>query len=172
MKKTLVVFTFLVLLINLSFAQTKEEKKKKKEETANNEYETTKSLIETGEYQFIPNWATTQGGKRINLTTNYGYLKINNANAEADLPYFGVAQVASYSGDGGIIFNNENVVYKIEFDDSKRKINISFKVDQKSESLSINLSVFKSGNASLQVSSSKRNSISYDGEINKPDKSE
>ena len=164
MKKTL-VFTFLVLLINLSFAQNKEEKKKKKEETANNEYETTKTLIESGAYQFIPVWAITQKGNRINLTTNYGYLKIIKDNAEADLPYFGIAQVPSYSGDGGIKFNNENVSYQIEINDKKQIINIKFEANYKSESLKLILSVFKSGNASLNISSSKRNSISYNGKI-------
>ena len=168
MKKYLVLFTFLVLMINLSFAQTKEEKQKIKEETAAREYEATKSLIEAGEYKFVPDWAITQKGRRINLTTNYGYLKINKEIAEAEIPYFGIAQTLSYSGEGGIKFNNEDVEYQIEYNDKKQTINIRFEANHKSESYKLILSVFKSGTASLNVSSSKRNSISYNGKITKP----
>lgn len=155
-------------MINLSFAQTKEEKQKNKEETAIREYEATKSLIDAGEYIFVPDWAITQKGKRINLTANYGYLKINKEIAEANLPYFGIAQTPSYSGGGGIIFKNEEVAYQIEYNDKKQTINIRFKANHKSESYKLILSVFKSGNASLNVSSPKRNSISYTGKITKP----
>ena len=168
MKNILITFTFLILMINLSFAQTKEEKQKSKEETATQEYEATKSLIESGEYKFIPDWAITLKGKRINLTANYGYLIINKEIAEADLPYFGIAQTPSYSGDGGIKFNNEEVVYQIEYNDKKQTINVRFKANHKSESYKLILSVLKSGNSHLNISSSKRNSISYSGKITKP----
>ena len=76
MKETLILFTFFIFSINLSFAQTKEEKKKDKEETAKKEYEAIKSLIEAGEYQFVATWATTQKARKINLASNYGDLKI------------------------------------------------------------------------------------------------
>jgi hypothetical protein len=165
MKKTHIVFTILILTINLSFSQTKEEKKKNKEETAKKEYEKTKSLIEAGTYIFEPDGTITQKGKRIDLTTNYGYLKIDKEKAEADLPYFGVVQVASYTGDGGIKFNNENVIYEISFDDKKQNIIIKFNATQKTESFNIILSVFKSGSSSLTISSNKRNGASYDGKV-------
>lgn len=172
MKETLIVFTFFIFSINLSFAQTKEEKKKDKEETAKKEYEAIKSLIEAGEYQFVATWASTQKGRRINLTTNYGDLKINKDKAEADLPYFGVVQTASYTGDGGIKFKNEGIAYQIETNEKKQMITITFKANQKTEALSLILSVFKSGNASLKISSSHRNSISYDGKVSELVKSE
>lgn len=165
MGKTFRLSMIFLLAINLSFAQTKEEKKKNKEEKAKNEYEATKLLIDSGAYNFIATWTTTQGGRRIDLTTNMGYLKINKDNAEADLPYFGVAHVASFSGNGGIKFNNENVNYQIELKDKKQIVIIQFKANQKSEALDLTLTVFKSGNASLYVSSSNRNSISYDGRV-------
>jgi len=166
MEKPIILCLLLFLSINLSFAQTKEEKKKIKEEAAKKEYETTKSLIEAGAYIFTADWITTQKGKRISLATNPGFLKIEKENAEADLPYFGVAQVASYSTNGGIVFNEENATYKVEFDDKKQKVVIQFNATEKSEYFSIILSVFKSGNASLDISSNKRNSIGYDGKVN------
>lgn len=165
MKKAFMYFTILFLTFNLSFAQTQKEKKKKKEETAKKEYETIKSLTESGVYLFTAGWTTTQKGKRINLDTNYGYLKIDKEKAEADLPYFGVAQVASYSANGGIVFNNENVKYKVEFDDKKQKVIIQFNATQKSEFFNLILSVFKNGSASLTISSNNRNSARYDGKV-------
>jgi hypothetical protein len=171
MEKTFRLSMIFLLTVHLSFAQTKEEKKKNKEEKAKIEYEATKLLIDSGTYNFIATWAIAQNGRRIDLTTNSGYLKINKDTAEADLPYFGIAQVASYGGNGGIKFNNENVTYIIEPNDKKQNIIIQFKANHKSEALNLTLSVFKSGNASLNVSSSKRNSISYDGRVFEPDNS-
>ena len=63
MKKLIILCSILVFSINLSLAQTKEEKKKIKEEAEKKEFETTKSLIKSGEYKFIADWATTQSGK-------------------------------------------------------------------------------------------------------------
>ena len=165
MLKTLVVFTFLILTINLSFSQTKEEKKKIKEETAKNEYERTKSLIEAGTYIFKADWTTTQKGKRINLTTNYGYLKIDKDKAEANLPYFGVVHAASSATRGGIIFNSENIIYEIQFNDKKQKVTITFNATQKTENFNLILSVFKSGSSSLDITSSSRNGARYDGKV-------
>lgn len=171
MGKTSLLSIIFILVFNLSFAQTKEEKKKNKEETALKEYSTTKSLVEAGEYQFIATWATTQKGQRINLTSNLGYLKIKKDSIRGDLPYFGVAQAIPYSGDGGIKFNNVNVNYQIDYNDKKQIITILFKANEKSESLNLILSVFRSGNASLNISSSNRDSINYDGKVTELDQS-
>lgn len=166
MKKLFIVCSILIFSINLSLAQTKEEKKKIKEEAEKKEFETTKSLIKSGEYKFIADWATTQSGTKINLATNHGYLKIEKENAEADLPYFGDVQVASNSGKGGIEFKNEIDNYAVEFNDKKKTVTIQFKATEKSEFFNLILTVFKSGNASLDISSNKRNSIGYDGKVN------
>lgn len=162
--KNFISLILVLLLISPIIAQTKEEKKKLKEEAAQKEYEATKVLIESGTYSFNATFANTQKGRRIDLTTNSGYLTISNNKAKADLPYFGVVHVASI-GNSGVEFENENVEFEIEFDDKKQRIGIDFKANHKSESYDISLTVFKNGNANLTVSSVRRDRISYSGNI-------
>jgi len=161
------VFLFIILFVssNLMFAQTKAEKKALKAQKSLDEYNAAKELINSGTYTFEADWATTQKGNRINLTTNSNSLIINNSNAKADLPYFGVAQNISFGGDGGIKFDGEIQDYQMEFDDKKQKIIVKFKARKGPESFLVILSVFKMESASLTLNSNNRNGITYDGKI-------
>ncbi len=163
MKRIFLTVLFFALIIPLN-AQSKKELKKQK---AEKEYAATKELINSKNFVFEADWATTQGGKRINLTTNPNFLKVKGDQVSADMPYFGVAQSAiGYGGgDTGIIFEETPKKYNVEFNDKKTKAVIKFDANNKSESFNVILHVYKNGNASLSISSSKRNSISYDGKI-------
>lgn len=162
--KKFIPLVLLLLLISPITAQTKEEKKKLKEEVAQKEYEAAKVLINSGEYLFDANSTITQKGRRIDLTTNSGFLKINKDKAEAGLPYFGVAQIVNITGNGGIEFDNENTEYQIKFNDDKKRIEVSFKAKNGSERFDISLTVF-GNNSSLDITSSNRDRISYRGRV-------
>ena len=152
-------------------AQTKAEKKEAKEEKAQNEYETVQALINSNEYIFEADWAMTQKGRRVSLIGNPNYLKINNKDAKAQLPYFGVVQNASYGGNAGIEFESELTEYKIKNNDKKKKIVITSKAKNKSEQFELTLTIYHSGSASLYVSSISRNGITYDGKLKQVEES-
>lgn len=156
----LIIFTFSSTLLK---AQTKEEKKKLKEEIAQKEYEATKLLINSGTYTFQANWANTQKGRRINLQGSPTYLKMDDSNVDAYLPYFGAIQSPTIGGGGAIKFEGTVKNYKVKYNDKKKKITVLFNAKNTSENFDVNLSIYKSGSASLSVSSNKRNSITYDG---------
>ncbi len=155
----------ILVISNGIFAQTKEEKKAMKAKAEQEELAKTKALIDSGTFTFVADWANSQKGGRINMMSNPNYLKIENETADVFLPYFGVVQTPNLMGKGGIEFSGEVNDYKVDFNDKKQKTLIRFNARNGSESFTINLTVFKNGNASLMVSSSGRNSISYDGKI-------
>ncbi len=161
-KAILIIATLLFIVSNPVLAQSKKELKKQVELK---EYTKTKKLIQGGIYTFEATSANTQKGRRIDLTTSFNSLKINNSHAAADLPFFGFSQVSSFKGDGGIKFDSENVDYKIEYNDKKHRITIKFKAKNKAETFDLFLTVYSDATATLNVSSSQRDFMSYRGNV-------
>lgn len=160
-KTSLIIFT---LLLSISmFSQTKEEKKAIKEEKAQNEYVAIKKLMESENYIFEGQWANTQRGKRIDISSNANMLKMEAKSADAYLSFFGVSQSAGYGSGGAIEFKGSVYDYTLEFDDKKRKVIVKFKAKNNSENYDVMLEVFGNGNSSLNINSNKRNSMRYSG---------
>ena len=168
MKNLWILFLFFTFAASPVIAQTKEEKKKQKEELALKEYETTKALINSKTYNFQAEWATSQKGRRINLSTNPNHLKIENDEADIYLPYFGEVHSSSIglSTEGGIVFEGTIENYKVEFNDKKQKAVIKFSANGKYDRFDFTLIVYKSGSSNLNVTSNIRSTIKYDGKIN------
>ncbi len=167
MMKNFIIIVLVWFIASPLLAQTKDEKKKAKEETSLKEFEAIKTLIESGVYSFEASWATSHKGRRINLMGNYSILKIDQGEADVDLPFFGQAYSGSvgFGGDTGIKFKGTVENYHVEFNEKKQKISIKFNGKGKSDSYNFNLSVFKSGSAGLNVTSSNRSAMNFDGKV-------
>jgi len=165
--KNLLLFLLVFSITLTAFSQSKSEKKKLKQEKAAKEFEGTKSWIDSRIYSFVATWATTQKGRRIDLTTNPNYLKIDHQKADIYLPYFGEVHMAGIglNEEGGIIFKGTIENYKVAYNDKKLKVIISFSASAKSDKFDFILTVFKNGGSNLVVSSNIRSSINYDGEL-------
>ncbi|QDO94703.1 DUF4251 domain-containing protein [Formosa sediminum] len=162
--KTYIIACFVLMFsINLGFSQTKAERKALKQEKKEQEYSAVKTLLETSKFTFEADWATTQGGRRISLIGNPNYLKVNDSITEADMPYFGVAHIASYGGDGGINFEGPYKEYSLKYNDKKHTGTIKFDISNDSENFNITLTMYGPDSATLFVNSSNRNSITFDG---------
>lgn len=165
---------FAILLIACIIPVLAQSKKELKEQKGAEDYAKMKELVNSKTYIFQADWASTQNGKRINLMSNPNFLKIDQENAIADLPYFGVSQSPSIgmNSGGGIAFEGLINNYKVEYNDKKQKGIIKFNALNKTEHFDIILTVFKNGNASLNVMSNSRNGISYDGKVKEIKKEE
>ncbi len=164
--KNIVLFFFTLTLISSLSAQSNDDKKKKKEEKALEEYEAIKALIKTDEYTIEATWATSNKGKRINLIGNNDFLKINQKEADVDLPFFGQAYSgAGFGGDSGIKFKGTMENYNVELNDKKQRITINFNGKGKSDTYNFTLSIFTSGSASIHVTSNNRSAMKYDGKV-------
>jgi len=165
MKRVLVIGITFILSIQLINSQSKAEKKATKEANELKEYKHIQTIIDSKSFEFTADWARTQKGRRINLTGNANYLRVVGTKAEADLPYFGVAQSVPYSGNAGINFNSDLSKYEVKKADKKKRIIIKANASKGIEKFSLTLTVYPSGNASLYISSSNRNGITYDGKL-------
>lgn len=165
------VFPFIAIIFLIAQPLSAQSKKELKKEQELIEYTETKTLIESGEFMFEARSCNTQKGRRIDLTTNSGYLEINGSTVTSDMPYFGFSQLSSYESSGGFNFVNEDVDFKIDFNDKKRKITIKFKAKGEAEIIDIFLLIYGSGTTSMNATSSHRDFITYRGEI-KPLKKE
>lgn len=162
----LLITVLLIFALNHGLLGQNKQEKKAAEAQA---YLDLKELVATGVFTFSADWATTQQGNRINLQGNPNSLKFTEDKIIADLPFFGVTQVPSTDGRGGIYFEVEKPEIKTDFNDKKQRIELKFIGKNKTESLSCTLSLFKNHTARLQIFSSSRNAITYDGRLLKPE---
>jgi type II secretory pathway pseudopilin PulG len=149
------------LLTIVSFsgrAQSQADQKKQAQ------YAALKSLIESRQYSFDAQSATTMKGRTIQLSNGYG-LKLNKDSLQVDLPYYGRAYSTDYppSSNQGIQFNSVQSSY---FADTVKKGGWDITIKPKNTKVNtIYLSVSTSGYCTVRVSSSNRNPISYYGTI-------
>lgn len=99
------------------------------------------------------------------LTTDYS-IALRGDTVTSWLPYFGVAHRADISNDttSPLIFKEK--AYDVKVVKGKRDAyDITFATRHHSESLEYRLSVFPNGNAMVNVTSSDRDVISFDGDV-------
>jgi len=167
---------YLLLIVGLfvSLSISAQSKKELKEAEAEKQYQEMKNLIESGEFTFIADWATSVRGRRINLTTNANFLKFTKDSIDTYLPYFGESSSggATMTSDGGIVCSGPKTKYKLTLNDKKKKIMLSFTTTDNNDTFEFSMSIFKEGNTNINVNSNYRTSIKYDGKttVPKPEK--
>jgi hypothetical protein len=129
-----------------------------------------KKSVDDVNFVFKANYANPQGGGGRQLTSDYD-LKVVKDSVIAFLPFFGRAYVAPTPGttEGGIKFTSTNFKY-----DAKQRKKGGWEIVIKPKDNDITnwrdvqqliLYISANGYASLQVLSSNRSPISFDGEI-------
>lgn len=165
--KYLLLIIFLIGFAQISTAQSKSEKKQKKKEQRAQAFLELKDFFEERNFRFVADWADTQKGRRINLTSNPNVYTQEGDIVNANLPYFGVAQVATMSGDVGINVENTAIEQEVvKINEKKQRIVYSFKVNStRGEMLSCVFTIQANKSATLSIRSTQRNMISYSGQI-------
>ncbi len=160
----------MLLGLIVSFTISAQSKKEQKKEKALQEYQEMKALIESGEFDFQADWATTTQGRRISLTSNANFLKFNKDSLNVYLPYFGASSSggAAMTTDGGIVYSGPKRKFKVSVNDKKQKISIDFEASDKNDIYQFNMSIFRGGNTLITVNSNYRTTIKYDGLTKKP----
>jgi hypothetical protein len=141
-------------------AQSEADQKKQ------DQYANLKAHIDSKQYSFIAQSATTMKGKTIQLGSGGYFLKLNQDSLLVDLPYYGRGYSADYAGssDMGIRLNTTNFSYAA---DTLKKggWNIIIKKIQDSKVNTIYISVSASGYSTVRVNSNNRDPISFYGTI-------
>ena len=141
---------FLFALLSSVFAQDKKE--------------TTKNMVESGQYIFKARYVLPQTGLSRALTSDYD-LTVSKSAIVSYLPYFGRAYVAPIDPlQGGIKFNSSKFQYTTETA-KKDGWNITIIPKDVSDVQKLYLHISSNGNATLQVISTTRQPISFNGYI-------
>jgi len=142
--------------------QSKKELKKQRKLT---EYALTKMLIQKGQFVFMSQWVVTQKGDRTQAIGEG--LLIEGDKAYANLPFIGNSNKAEIGGSKGIIFTSTGTIFQTEYNDKKRKIFIEFEAESGNENYSVVLTIMGNRRTTLQISSSARGVMRYEGKIEK-----
>jgi Domain of unknown function (DUF4251) len=128
-----------------------------------------KSLVESGNYVFKAQSAMPMSGRVRQLTDDYT-LKITKEKVACDLPYFGRAYTAPMDpSQGGIRFSSAVFDYTIT-PGKKDGWQVLIKPTDYRDVQQLALSITSSGYATLQVISTSRQQISFNGIIAAPRK--
>ena len=170
---------FLLLFLSMGFVVVAQKNKDKKENTALQE------LVDSQQFRIESAWARPQGGSavnaiaaaklqppgssgnRISLIGNFNFLELDGDQVSAYLPYYGERQISGdhYSGKQAIEFDGEARELIIEKNEKKKSYDISFDVDNGTETFQVNIQLFKSMKSLLTVNSNQRFVIRYDGKV-------
>lgn len=165
MKKTYRSIAHLTLLLKSSIIN-KISRKKRKEARAKKEYLLLKNLIQSNSFVFEAEKVNPMGGAYIDVKGEGDFLEIKRDSVNTFLPYFGVLHNSSgFNGSGAIKINNIIENYKVQYNDTKRKICVKLKGYKNMEAFEIILDIYKSGAASLSIYGSNRSHINYYGII-------
>ena len=124
-----------------------------------------KDAVESKSYIFRATMVFPQGMNSRTLTPGYDLI-ISGDTVTSYLPYFGRAYTAPVGkNDGGLKFTLVKPAYTMENDGKKYVIKIV--PENKADVQELDLTVFENGRASLIVLSTNRQTISFDGHIEK-----
>lgn len=119
------------------------------------------SMITATDYVFTARSAHPMSMEVVDLTSGYE-LKVIGDSVSVYLPYYGRAYQSDYSStEGGIKLEVLSEEYSLK--NEKDGYEVSFKAESDSDTYTFNLSVSRSGYASLHVSSNNRQSITFNG---------
>ena len=152
----------LVLAVILSACSSTSSTSKSENKTA--DFEATAALVESGDYQFTLRSASPSGGRTVQITSSY-VMKAADGGYEALLPYFGRVYSGGYGQGGSVEFRGEPQDLKVERNDKRHKIDVSFSINTEGEKFDVKMTAGASGYGTLTVSSPRRQSISYNGRV-------
>ena len=139
------------------YAQSKKEKAEKKAGAV-------KELINSRHYTVDVLRAYPMGGESVNLTSPYS-LEIRGDSLISYLPYFGRAYSIPYGGGKGLIFDAPITNYRCVINTKKTAL-ITFESRNDEDVYQFQVDIFPSGSATIDVVPTKRQSISYQGDLN------
>lgn len=162
MKKLLIILILLIPLVSVNAQETKSRKEKRAEKEMQKKEEI-KKLIDDRSFVFNASHALPMGGSSINL--NYYFnVKIDGDSIQSYLPFYGVAYTAEYgSRNSPLDFGTSIEDYSVEKD--KNGYQIQFDVKNGNDYLNYTFRISELGFASLNVTSTNRQSISFTGKI-------
>ena len=148
-----------------SYYRKLDERREKKEMAMAEGYGEMKKLVHEGRYIFTATRVHPLSFPPVNVRGLNYFLSVNFYDVEARLPYYGRMHSYDPRYPTGIRIKGKLEDIMIEESDFNRRVKVSFSVRTKGEKFRISMDVLPEGSARLTVSSAKRSSIVYYGNV-------
>lgn len=103
---------------------------------------------------------------RIDISQTLNHLIMEGTTVDVDLPYFGERQIGggyNTDKDSGMSFKGEVKKLAVNYNEKKKVYTITFNMNKGTESMSVTIDLFENLKTRININSSHRTSISYDG---------
>ncbi|MFB6317497.1 DUF4251 domain-containing protein [Saccharicrinis sp. FJH54] len=168
MKKIVAITVVLFLVAGYqSQAQQKLSRKERKALNEANALKETKALVDSARFVFVPSQALPLGMRTQNLDGTFR-AKIQNDSIYSYLPFYGRAYKADYNSLDGP-FSFDLPIEKFSVDTLKKEYLLQFQVRNQDDLVKYVFHIGKTGYTTLSINSTNRQSISYYGNIEKPE---
>jgi type II secretory pathway pseudopilin PulG len=157
MQRMLALTLVLVSTLATTTLMAQDDKETKQEEKA----AAVTAMINAQQYVFKAQTALPTRGRTVQLTTDYT-VKVGKDTLVSDLPYFGRSFSAPIDPTkGGIQFNSTKFTYDVK--EIKKGWQITIRHTDVSDVQQFFFSIFNNGSATLQVTSTNRTPITFNG---------
>ena len=170
--KNIIFTTFLILAITISaFAQQEQlSRKERRELKQEQKREEINNLLENRTFIFVPTHAMPLGGGNIYLNHSFD-AEVKGDTLISYLPFYGVAYRVEYGArNSAFDFTQPIQEFNLEKDNNGYRIN--FDVKNKMDYLTYNFQISELGFATLNITSTNRQAISFYGRIEPPEEKE
>lgn len=159
MRNMILILTLLFGVITLSASA--QETKQEKHDAASN---SVKEGVEAERFIFKAQSATPAKGGVIQLTSGYE-VSVSPEELKSQLPFFGRAFTGGYAGsDSGITFTSKDFAYDVK-PKKKGGWDVTIKPADASQIVKLFFSITSSGYATLRITSTDRDAMSYSGVV-------
>lgn len=155
-----VLFALLLLGSFMPIVTRAQSSKKEKEAARSAQVQ---KEVEGRKYFMDVESAVPQGGRLKHLSPGY-FLRLSGDSLVSHLPYFGQAYSSAGISDGGYDFTSTDFEYTVS-ERKKGGWDITIKTKDLQQNAQLFLTIFQNGEASLQITSMSRQSISYSGSL-------
>lgn len=161
--KNILIISILLLLTFVANAQQKSKKQLKEEKKAE-QVKAIEELVNSKTFVFYANSALPQGYKTVHLTGSGYTVEFSPEVIKSYLPYYGRAYAgAGYGNDNGMKFEGKPEKYTVTL--TKKNYRLNAEVKGEYDTYRLSMTIGFAGNASLNIISNNRSSITYNGEI-------
>lgn len=167
--KRIILFAFLTAFIlpDLFAQEPATSRKDRRTERQEKRIEEVKSMILNKSFVFVPTHAMPLGGGSIQLSYTFE-AEVKGDSIFSYLPFYGVAYHVDYGGRNSA-FDFSLPIENYELQEEDKGYQITLEVKNKMDYITYSLYVSEMGYATLNVTSTNRQAISYYGRLEKPE---
>ena len=168
MKNIIITNLLLIVLVLSAHAQQESQGKKNRREVKQEEKrKEITNLLKERTFVFKPTHAIPLGGGSVFLSHSFD-AEIKGDTLISYLPFYGVAYRVEYGGRNGA-FDFTQPIQDFKMEKDRKGYQVNLEVKNKMDFLTFNFQISELGNATLSITSTNRQAITFYGHIEAPE---